>query len=326
MKINSIAEIKQSSESKTTEFGITVILRNLNIKLTRNGKKFIIIEIGDRSGSIIFNCFDSDYYFNQFLSLKIGSIVTIEGQANHHQNHLNLRVSSIDIPSKNEIERGSLVNYLTESLLKNVDLLWNECILIIEGLNHFELKSTIKKTIEEVGDAFLTNPAAISMHHAYRHGLLDHTVSMAKAANALLPLYPEVNFNLAITGVILHDIGKGVEYRSGYHTKKTSIGILQGHVILGYRIVRKSAIQSNLPIRLINELEHIILSHQGEIGWGAAVTASTPEAVFVSMVDNLDAKMNMVRCAVKYNKNPDKFSNYILGLKAPVITSYFSRK
>jgi 3'-5' exoribonuclease len=157
------------------------------------------------------------------------------------------------------------------------------------------------------------------MHHAYRCGLLEHTVHMARACRSLLPLYPEVHADLALAGVLLHDIGKTDEYVPGLSTRRSRAGILQGHVVLGYRHVRKAGIVNKLNPDLLERLEHIILSHQGELEWGAAAMAATPEAVFVSLVDNLDAKMGMVQRALRQATPGDEFSDFLPGLKAPVV-------
>ena len=90
---------------------------------------------------------------------------------------------------------------------------------------------------------------------------------------------------------------------------------LQGHVVLGYKIVRKAAILSKLNEDLIERLEHIILSHQGEKEWGAAAMAATPEAVFVSMIDNLDARMGMVQRTLRKALKMAFFQNIFLDSK-----------
>ena len=104
------------------------------------------------------------------------------------------------------------------------------------------------------------------------------------------------------------------------------MGLLQGHVVLGYRLVRKAGLKAGLDSSLLERLEHIILSHQGELEWGAAVMAATPEAVFVSMVDNLDARMGMVQRAIRHSSESDEFSEYIPGLKGPLLIPPPSKK
>jgi 3'-5' exoribonuclease len=190
----------------------------------------------------------------------------------------------------------------------------------IDGLTHDELRLTVRAVFEEIGGAFRWSPAAIAMHHGYRHGLLEHTVHMARAGKALLPLYPEVDPNLAMAGIILHDAGKTIEYEGTLATRRSRRGILEGHVVLGYQLARKAALKAKLDQDRRERLEHIILSHQGELEWGAAVYAATAEAVFVSMVDNLDARMGMVQRALRQANEGDEFSERLPGLNTQLLT------
>jgi 3'-5' exoribonuclease len=157
------------------------------------------------------------------------------------------------------------------------------------------------------------------MHHAYRHGLLEHTVHMARAARALLPLYPEVDADLALAGVLVHDTGKVIEYEGDFAATRSRKGILQGHVVLGYQLVRKAGLKAKLNADLLERLEHIVLSHQGELEWGAAVVAATPEAVFVAKVDDLDAKMGMVQRLLRQGAETGEFSEKHFGLNAQLL-------
>ena len=129
-----------------------------------------------------------------------------------------------------------------------------------------------------------------------------------------------------MAGVVLHDIGKAIEYEGEFSPNKSKAGILQGHVVLGYRLARKAGILAKLSPELLERLEHIILSHQGELEWGAASLAATPEAVFVSMIDNLDARMGMVHYALRHRSEDQVFSEYIGGLKTSLLTEPISKE
>ena len=127
--------------------------------------------------------------------------------------------------------------------------LWDHLLKGIESIRHPQLKETVERVLRETEPQFRTAPAAISMHHAYRHGLLEHTVHMVRACLALLPLYPQVDRDLAIAGIILHDIGKLVEYEGDFAAKVSRTGTLQGHVVLGFRHARKAALsRTSMPI------------------------------------------------------------------------------
>ena len=123
-----------------------------------------------------------------------------------------------------------------------------------------------------------------------------------------------------MAGILLHDTGKVIEYEGTLAIKRSRRGILQGHVVLGYQLARKAGMKTRLAPDLLERLEHIILSHQGEPEWGAAVYAATPEAVFVSMIDNLDAKMGMVQRALRQAGETDEFSERLPGLSSPLLT------
>jgi 3'-5' exoribonuclease len=143
---------------------------------------------------------------------------------------------------------------------------------------------------------------------------------MARAGRALLPLYPEVDADLALAGLLLHDVGKVIEYEGTLATQRSRKGLLQGHVVLGYQLVRKAGLKAKLDADRLERLEHIILSHQGELEYGAAVLTSTPEAVFVSMVDNLDARMGMVQRALRQAAPDEEFSERLPGLNTALLT------
>jgi 3'-5' exoribonuclease len=198
--------------------------------------------------------------------------------------------------------------------------LWAEFQVFIDHIAHDELRMTVRGVFDEIGETFKWTPAAVSMHHAYRHGLLEHTIHMARACKALQPLYPEVDADLAMAGILLHDTGKTVEYEGTLATKRSRKGILQGHVVLGYQLARKHGIKARLDSERLERLEHIVLSHQGEPEWGAAVYAATPEAVFVSMIDNLDAKMGMVQRTLRQASGNDDFSERLPGLSTVLLT------
>mgnify|MGYP003341499436 CR=1 FL=1 len=226
-----------------------------------------------------------------------GTIFRVQGTTEYYQNRFSPAIINIEPLHESEIPR--YLEKLVECAPIPIDELWAELQQYVAKINYKGLRETTASAISELESGFKTTPGAISMHHAYRAGLLEHTVRMCRACVALLPLYEEVNPDLALSGVILHDLGKVLEYTGDLATRKSRLGHLHGHVVLGFRQVRRAALKAGLEEDLVDRLEHIILSHQGELEWGAAAKAATPEAVFVSMVDNLDAKMGMVQYALR---------------------------
>ncbi len=171
-----------------------------------------------------------------------------------------------------------------------------------------------------MGESFAPRPAAIAMHHAYRHGLLEHTLRMARAARALLPLYPKIDPDLAVAGILPTTPARRSSTRGRSPPKGAGGESCRGTCVLGYQLVRRAGLKVKLDPDRLERLEHIILSHQGELEWGAAAMAATPEAVFVSMVDNLDARMGWSAGPSPGGRRPGSSTERVPGLEAPLLT------
>ena len=316
-----VKELKQLDKELAVPFRGIFLLLKKTTKTARNGNPFLNVEIGDGSGNFSANCFSDSAVFAALESAEEGRVVRLSGSTEYFNDRFSPRLQAAEVISEEEAEAEGVLAQLVEKPPESEAEMWAHLLDAIAAIQHPQLKETVQRVIDETGAAFRIAPAAISMHHAYRNGLLEHTVHMVRAARALLPLYPEVDADLAIAGILLHDIGKLEEYQGDVAAKVSRIGTLQGHVVIGFRIARKSAIQSKLNADLTERLEHIILSHQGQKEWGAAAMAATPEAVFVSMIDNLDAKMGMVQRVLRNTPDGDAFSEYLVGLQARVLVT-----
>jgi 3'-5' exoribonuclease len=301
-------------------FASLLVVKKLAAKTASNGNTFFSADFGDRTGSFGCTVFGDSPVFETLKEAGEGAVVRIEGKIDFYQGRLSPRLMKATALAESELGAPGLLENLVEVAPEDSAALWAEFQTFIDGLAHTELRATVRTVFDEIGDTFQWSPAAVAMHHAYRHGLLEHTTHMARACRALLPLYPEVDADLAMAGVLLHDAGKAIEYEGTLATKRSRRGILQGHVVLGYQLARKAAIKTKLDADRLERLEHIILSHQGEPEWGAAVYAATPEAVFVSMIDNLDAKMGMVQRALRQAADGDEFSERLPGLNSSLLT------
>lgn len=312
-----VADLKRAPKEQKVHFDAILVVRKTAIKRAKNDSEFLMAELGDKTGIFHVVCFENSAAFQTFSDLNEGAIVRVKGHTGYYQGRFSPQLNSISVvPEK---EREQYAAQLVEATPEDPEKLKSELKRFIEEIGHRRIQSTVALAIEEAEPGFSESPAAVSMHHAYRGGLLEHTVRMGRACRALLPHYPEVHRDLAMAGVILHDIGKCIEYTGSMATRRTREGIMQGHVVLGYRQVRRAALQAKLEPDLRDRLEHIILSHQGELEWGAAAKAATPEAVFVSMIDNLDAKMGMVQHALRNTPEEEEFSELIPGLGAPLL-------
>ena len=316
-----VRELKSPDLHAGAPFAAVLVVKKLQVKTASNGNPFLSLELGDRGGSFSCTLFGDSPLFDPVKNAGDGAVVRIEGRSDSFQGRFSPKIFKATVLSEEQIAaEPGLVDALVELPPENGAELWAEFQTFIELIRHDELRMTVRGVFEEIGEAFRYAPAAVAMHHAYRHGLLEHTIHMARACRALLPLYPEVDHDLALAGILLHDTGKTIEYEGTLATKRSRRGILQGHVVLGYQLARKHGIKARLDPERLERLEHIILSHQGEPEWGAAIYAATAEAVFVSMIDNLDAKMGMVQRALRQADPVQDFSERLPGLNTVLFT------
>ncbi len=297
------------------------VLKKKATKKAKNDSTYLSLEYGDRTGNFHAFCFGDNPIYPKIESINEGSPVFVGLTTGIYQGRFSPRLTETRPLTEEELANPDLSSRLVETSLENADELWEEFQTFVADIENEKLRETVRLAIDEIEMGFRSTPAAVAMHHAYRHGLIEHTIHMARACKALLPLYKEVDPSLAMAGLLLHDIGKVIEYEGELSVSKSRTGILQGHVVLGYRMARKAGMLAKLEPDLLERLEHIILSHQGELEWGAAAMAATPEAVFVSMIDNLDARMGMVQYALRHRSDDKPFSDYLPGLKAPLLTT-----
>jgi 3'-5' exoribonuclease len=311
--LSTVRDLKAPDAAPGRAFAAMLVLRRTAVKTASNGNPFLAVELGDRSGSFTCTVFSDSPAFEAVRAAEEGSVLRVEGKSETYQGRFSPKLSKASVIPADQLTSRAVAD-LVETAPEDAEALWADLNAFTDGISHAELRATVRGVMEEVGDVFRTSPAATHVHHAYRHGLLEHTVHMARAARALLPLYTEVDPDLAMAGILLHDVGKTVEYEGVLAARRGRRGILHGHVVLGYQLVRKAALKAKLDPERTERLEHIILSHQGKLEWGAATVAATPEAVFVSMVDNLDAKMGTVQRALRNGIEGDEFTEKLLGL------------
>lgn len=140
---------------------------------------------------------------------------------------------------------------------------------------------------------FSTAPAAKHFHEAYPHGLLDHTLRVTEAVAALAPLFDGIDRDVAVTGALLHDIGKAEAYTDDPDAPDlTDLGRLEGHIVLGYERLRRAIDElPGFPEETSRSIRHIVLSHHGRLDYGSPVVPVTREAVLVHHVDDLAARL-----------------------------------
>ena len=160
--------------------------------------------------------------------------------------------------------------------------------------------------------AFRDAPAAKRYHQAYRHGLLEHSLTVAQSVSAIAATFPGIDRDVAVTGALLHDIGKLDAYAStGAAIDLTDLGKLQGEIPLGYYRVRRLIEElPGFPRELATAVLHIILSHHGALEHGSPVVPCTREATLVHMIDNLGGRLGSFDRLEKELPDGSRWSGY----------------
>ena len=287
-----------------------VVLRSVERKTSKSALPYYRIVLDDGTASVAANVFQDRAAFPHFETgeWKTGDHMKVLGRVSHHQQY----GKQIDIMNIRPVEeRDTIDGYRPENLMESapidLDAAWDELKGYIDTLRPTPLRDTVKRLFTEHGGNFRRSAAAKSAHHAYLGGLLHHTLMMLREARALLEVrdFPPLNRSLIFAGILLHDLGKTEEIEPYPRCEYTLSGALLGHVAIVLSWLDAAAAREKFEGELLVHLKHIILSHHGQHEFGAAVLPQTPEAIFVNLIDNIDAKIQMVFRAVA-QLPPDK--------------------
>jgi len=278
-------------------------IQNCQLGQTKNGKPYLRGLLADKTGRTPMRAWNTTE--EQFRGLPTDGFVYITGQTQPYQGEMQIIVKSIRAhePTRDELTE------LIPSTKHDVDAMFAEVVKTLNTIEHPAALALANMYLSdgELMDKFCQAPAAQTLHHAYLGGLLEHTLGLLRNAEALLPLYPQLSRDLVVLGLFLHDLGKCDELTWEQGFGYSTDGQLVGHIARGViRLQQKiDALENDpddpvqVPADIQQVLHHIILSHHGVPEFGALKLPATPEAIFISMVDNLDAKMNMALSAAR---------------------------
>ena len=254
--------------------------------LTNAGKAYLNIHFQDSSGTIDAKKWDN-ITEHDIKILVPGNIVKIVGSANDYKGKLQIKVLNIE---EADPQDSNISDFIVESPIPVLTLV-EKFKKYLASVKNSDCKAILNEIFSKHYNDFINFPAAVKNHHEFYHGLLFHTVSMCDVADFLASHYPNIDRDLLISGCLLHDIGKIKELSGPVATKYTDEGNLLGHLTIGMSMVRDAAEKLNLKSEVPLLLEHMILSHHGKLEFGSAVLPRTREALLLSMIDDMDAKM-----------------------------------
>lgn len=282
----------------------------------KNGNSYYNLLLGDKTGRISAKIWADKLINVSRNTLKKDKVVQVSAKVEEFRGKLQLNIHKI-----NEIDESALEEFL-ESSDFNPEEMYAELMNEVNKFKDQNLKELILKIFNdsEIVRKYKFWPAASTVHHDFRSGLLQHVVEMISISKSLPRFYEDVNYDLLTSAIILHDIGKIIEFdASGAAANYTVEGSLLGHIILGIQLIDKFGAKEILPREIYLHLIHLITSHHGQLEYGSPVLPSTVEAIMLTCIDNLSAKS---RTALKARNNIIKgqdFSTFITWLNGAKI-------
>lgn len=303
-----MARLPRITEVDAQSAGAGFFLCARKERRTGRAGAYLVITLQDVSGEIAAKVFqDADAVSEQF---EAGEFVAVQGRANLYNQRLELVLDKIRRVIPGDEERGFRPEDCIPCSPRPVDEMWTELGERIASVEHPALRELLSRLAARHEDRLRVWPAARSVHHAYRSGLLEHVLKIMEVAVLLARQY-DARTDLLIAGALLHDIGKLEELSYAVSTDYSVQGNLVGHIVIGVGMLRDALREMpDFPADLATELEHLILSHHGARELGSPVEPMTVEAFILAAADDLDAKLHQVRRHLAEDGTDGRFTSY----------------
>jgi 3'-5' exoribonuclease len=267
---------------------LLALIVNVSKGVTNTGAPYLNITFQDATGQIDGRKWD--VLEDDARVFQVGNFVNISADVINYRNNLQLKVLSGEFLNPTGIDVTKFVMAAPvprETLVKKL----NNYISLIRNS---AIKQVVEEFIKQDMTSLMVYPAASRNHHEYAGGLLHHVITMLEMAEQVLKIYPTLNPDLLYAGVILHDLGKLDELSGPVIPKYTLEGKLIGHISIMQAKVKRVCEQLKVDSELSLLLQHLILSHHGDKEFGSPVPPLFKEAEVLSIIDNLDARINMM--------------------------------
>lgn len=310
MSVISISSLKEQAGEVPLIASINAQLQSRSVKTTKGGKPYFDLVFADATGSLSLKVWSETALYNEAEKLAVNAMVRLDGEWTQNQYGVNGNEVNWAL-----LDEAGIADFLAgdpKTRCKQEDD-YAEIVVFCESMTDPRLKILCSHFLETMGDRFRRTAAAKKNHHARRGGLVEHVAQMMRSAVAISGIYPELNRDLMVAGVLFHDCGKLWENsypEDGFGQIHSRYGEMLGHIPLGIELVNKlwhellgssefdafsEAKPTSEDVRL--HLLHLIASHHGQFEFGSPVLPKTPEAYALHYIDNLDAKMEMLRDA-----------------------------
>jgi len=262
----------------------------------RTGKSWLELALRDRTGSIPAKMWDNFEALAK--TFEADDVVQIRGRVKLYNGQKEMTLEQIVPAAARDYE---LADFLAHTK-HDVDKLFGELSAAVAAVRDPWIKRLLESVVNDpaIVPKLKRAPAAMSMHHAFVGGLIEHTVSLIGLGRAVVAHYPELDADVLLAGIVLHDIGKIDELSYERATNYTTAGRLLGHITIGTLLVReKIKAIPGFPEPLAILIEHLILSHHGSYEFGSPSLPQTREAIALHFLDDMDSKMAAVRATLE---------------------------
>jgi 3'-5' exoribonuclease len=292
-----------------TEQTITTffLVHEKEIRNTREGKQYLRLELGDRSGTIEARMWDQF----EAIAKEFGrdDFVKVQARVEIYRNRPQLSLQQVRRAKPEEVDLADFLPHTKEDVGK----LWSQLLEYANSIEHPWLKKLVNGIISDpaVAARYKRAPAAKVMHHAYLGGLLEHVVGLCGLAKRVAVHYPELNADLLLTIAILHDVGKLEELCYDRAIGYTTEGQLLGHIVMELETVSKAmdAIEG-FPANLKTVVQHLLISHHGQYEFGSPKLPMIREALVFHYLDDMDSKIAAARAALAVESGEEEWSVY----------------
>ena len=283
-----------ASLTRDQKFEGFLLVRSAEQRTSSNGGKYLDMTLCDTTGDI--NC---KMWDGTVPPPRQGSVIKVRGTVQEYNGRLQMRVERLRSPGpEDDVDPSALMPCAPET----PESMLGEINRTIDRMKTPELQAILRELISMAGDKLIYYPAAQRVHHAERSGLLHHTLSVLRAAEKILPLYPFLDADLLRAGAIAHDLSKTAEFLSdeaGNVSDYSAEGQLLGHLVHGVAQVREAARRAQVEGEYVLLLSHMVISHHGEPDHGSPRPPMFAEAEMLHLLDDMDAKMNEMESVLR---------------------------
>lgn len=306
MILMTLIEIRRAAQNGPVTARADVQVESAAPKLTREQQPYCELVLADACDRMILRVWSDHPAYKACSALNSDSFIELSGEFHQHQQY-GLEARKWMVRPLTEQEKNELLQGPADLRMKQASD-WELVRQTVTAITDPRLRLLCETFLQEWGDRFRRTAAARNYHHARRGGLIEHTAQMMRVAKEIAPLYPQLNLDLLLAGILFHDSGKLWENQlpeNGFVMGYDERGELIGHISIGLELVNsiwrklsgengatwKNFSPPSEDVRM--HLLHLIGAHHGEPQFGSPVSPKTPEAMALHYIDNLDARLEM---------------------------------